>query len=152
MKVSVAWQGKKRFDAKGDSGHLVVMDAKKEIGGEDSGSRPMELLLMGLGGCTGIDIVMILEKMRLNLEEFHMEIEGDRREEHPQKFTDIRIKYILKGEGLTRDKVERAIRLSEEKYCSASASLNARIQTVYELNGVLYEMGERTDNHEDPLQ
>ncbi|WP_018133242.1 OsmC family protein [Effusibacillus pohliae] len=152
MKVSVQWEGKRRFAARGESNHPVVMDAKPDVGGEDQGPRPMELLLMGLGGCTGIDIVMILEKMRLMVEEFRMEIEGVRREEYPQKFTEIHVKYILKGANLTPDKVERAIRLSEDKYCSASASLNARIRTSYELNGVVYEMGERVEVDDDPLQ
>lgn len=152
MKVSVEWQGKRRFAAVGDSKHTVVMDAKAEVGGEDGGPRPMELLLMGLGGCTGIDIVMILEKMRLTVEDFRMEIEGARREEYPQKFTEIHVKYILKGPDLAPDKVERAIRLSEEKYCSASASLNAQIVASYEINGVSYEMGGRGREDGDPLQ
>ncbi|MFC4768927.1 OsmC family protein [Effusibacillus consociatus] len=152
MKVNVNWHGKRRFEAKGDSNHPVVMDAKPDIGGENQGARPMELLLMGLGGCTGIDVVMILEKMRLTVEELSIEIDGTRREELPQKFTEIHMKYVLKGPDLTRDKVERAIRLSEEKYCSASASFNARIHASFELNGVTYEMRERVGENEDPLQ
>lgn len=151
MNVKVKWQGKRSFEAVGDSNHLVTIDAKPEAGGEDKGPRPMELLLMGLGGCTGIDIVMILERMRLTIDEFHMEINGVRREEHPQKFTEIHIKYVLKGDTLTKDKVERAIRLSEEKYCSASASLNAKIITTYELNGETYELPERADASENSL-
>ncbi|ASS77181.1 peroxiredoxin [Tumebacillus algifaecis] len=117
------------------------MDAKAEVGGEDTGARPMELLLMGLGGCSGIDVAMILEKGRLTLEEFRMEVSGQRAEEMPQRFTDIHIHYILKGPDLTQDKVERAIELSNEKYCSASASLNANLTASYELNGERYEMG-----------
>jgi putative redox protein len=152
MKVTVNWQGKKRFEAIGESNHPVVMDAKREIGGDDQGPRPMELLLMGLGGCTGIDIVMILEKMRLTVDSFRIEVDGIRREEYPQKFTGITMKYVLKGPDLTREKVERAIRLSEQKYCSASASLNADIRTVFELNGQLHEMSEKVDIDEDPLQ
>lgn len=151
MNVTVKWQGKRSFEAVGDSKHPVIIDAKPEAGGEDKGPRPMELLLMGLGGCTGIDIAMILERMRLTIDEFHMEINAMRREEHPQKFTEIQMKYVLKGADLTRDKVERAIRLSEEKYCSASASLNAKIITTYELNGELYELAERSDESEDSL-
>lgn len=152
MKVAVQWQGKRQFAAKGDSGHTVVMDAKAEVGGEDKGARPMELLLMGLGGCTAIDIVMILEKMRLTVEDFHIEIGGERQQQHPQKFTEIQMKYVLKGPDLTQDKVERAIRLSERKYCSASASLNANIHATYELNGVTYEISEEVEEDEDPLQ
>jgi putative redox protein len=141
MKVQVHWHGKRKFEATGDSGHSVIMDAKQEVGGEDAGARPMELLLMGLGGCTGIDIVMILEKGRLTVEEFRLEIDGERAEEMPQRFTNIHMHYILKGPDLTPEKVERAILLSKDKYCSASASLNAKIRTTYEVNGVQYELG-----------
>lgn len=151
MQVTVNWQGKRRFEAVGESNHPVTIDAKPEAGGENKGPRPMELLLMGLGGCTGIDITMILEKMRLTIDDFRMEINGLRREEYPQKYTEIHIKYILQGAHLTRDKVERAIRLSEEKYCSASASLNAKIISTYVLNGESYELPERIDISEDPL-
>jgi putative redox protein len=151
MNVKVNWQGKRKFEAVGDSKHPVILDAKREAGGEDEGPRPMELLLMGLGGCTGIDVALILERMRLTIDEFHIEIDADRREEHPQKFTEIRMNYVLKGEELTPDKVERAIRLSEDKYCSASASLNAKIVTTYELNGEKHELPERADASEDSL-
>ncbi|MCX7568891.1 OsmC family protein [Tumebacillus sp. DT12] len=141
MKVEIDWQGKRKFEATGGSGHPVTMDAKPEAGGEDTGARPMELLLMGLGGCTGIDIVMILEKGRMTVDEFRMELDADRSEEMPQRFTGISMHYILKGPDLTPDKVERAILLSKEKYCSASASLNAEIRMSYELNGVQYQVG-----------
>ncbi|MFD2168662.1 OsmC family protein [Tumebacillus lipolyticus] len=125
----------------GGSGHPVTMDAKAEVGGEDTGPRPMEMLLMGLGGCSGIDVVMILEKGRLTIDEFRMELSGSRAEEMPQRFTNIHIHYVLKGPDLTRDKVERAIHLSNEKYCSASASLNASLTASYELNGERFELG-----------
>jgi putative redox protein len=141
LNVSIDWLGKRKFEAVGNSGHKVTMDAKAEVGGEDSGPRPMELLLMGLGGCSGIDVAMILEKGRLTLEEFRMELSGIRADEMPQRFTDIHIHYILKGPDLTREKVERAILLSNEKYCSAAASLNANLTVSYELNGERYEMG-----------
>lgn len=153
MQVSVSWEGKRKFEAVGNSGHQVVMDAKPDVGGENQGSRPMELLLMGLGGCTGIDIMMILEKMRFTVDEFRIEIDAERQDQHPQRFTVIHMNYILRGAGLTREKVERAIRLSEEKYCSASASLNAEIHATYELNGTKYELREGAAiDEEDPLQ
>lgn len=141
VKVHIDWQGKRKFHAVGASGYPVTMDAKADVGGEDSGPRPMELLLMGLGGCTGIDIAMILERMRLTVEEFHMEVLGDRAEELPQRFTDITMHYVLKGPDLTPEKVERAIVLSKDKYCSASASLNATIRVTYEVNGETFEVG-----------
>ncbi|MBL0387957.1 OsmC family protein [Tumebacillus sp. ITR2] len=117
------------------------MDAKADIGGEDSGVRPMELVLMGLGGCMGVDISMILEKMRLTLDEFRMEINGDRAEQHPQRFTDITLHVVVKGPDLTQEKVQRAIVLSKDTYCSASASLNANIRVTYEVNGEFFELG-----------
>lgn len=141
MKVQIDWQGKRKFRAVGGSGHPVTMDAKADIGGEDSGVRPMELLLMGLGGCTGIDIAMILEKMRLTVDDFQMQVLGDRAEEMPQRFTDITLHYVLKGPDLTPEKVERAIVLSVDKYCSASASLNANLRVTYEVNGETFEVG-----------
>lgn len=141
VNVKIDWKGKREFYAIGGSGHPVTMDAKAEVGGEDKGPRPMEMLLMGLGGCTGIDIAMILEKGRLTLDEFKMELNAERADEMPQRFTKIHMHYILKGPDLTPEKVERAIVLSKDKYCSASASLNAEFRTTYELNGTLYEIG-----------
>ncbi|HEU4964658.1 MAG TPA: OsmC family protein [Bacilli bacterium] len=141
MNVRIDWKGKREFHAVGQSGHGVTMDAKAEAGGEDNGARPMEMLLMGLGGCTGIDIAMILEKGRMTVEEFRMELNAERAEEMPQRFTTIHMHYILKGPDLTPEKVERAIVLSKDKYCSASASLNAEFKTTFELNGEQYEVG-----------
>lgn len=140
MNMKIAWEGKRKFTAVGASGHPLVMDAKAEIGGEDSGARPMELLLAGLGGCSGIDVVMILEKGRLTVDEFRLDINSVRAEEMPQRFTEIHLHYTLKGPDLTPDKVERAIVLSRDKYCSASASLNADYRMTYELNGEHYEV------------
>ncbi|CAM3719604.1 OsmC family protein [Alicyclobacillus pomorum] len=134
MSISAQWQGKRQFVARGASGHQVTMDAKPEVGGEDKGSRPMEMLLMGLAGCTGIDVTMILEKMRQQLERFSIEVVGKRREEYPQAFTEIHLTYRMDGD-VDADKAWRAIVLSEEKYCSASASLNATIIPHLVLNG-----------------
>jgi putative redox protein len=138
MKMNVVWQGKRRFEATGDSGHTVTMDAKPEVGGENKGPRPMEMLLMGLGGCTGIDIAMILEKMRYTIDEFDIQIEGERADTEPQRFTRIHMHYRIKGQDIPAEKVERAIKLSAEKYCSAAASLNASFLHTFELNGAIY--------------
>ncbi|MGZ4135509.1 MAG: OsmC family protein [Tumebacillaceae bacterium] len=141
MNVEINWQGKRKFDAVGNSGHHATMDVKKEAGGDGSAPSPMEMVLMGLGGCSAYDVVTILEKMRLNIEEFKMELNGTRAEEMPQRYTDIHIHYILKGAELTPDKVERAIVLSRDKYCSATASLNAEFRMTFELNGTAHEVG-----------
>lgn len=137
MKIQAKWNGKMQFTGAGKDGHSILMDAGTEAGGEGQGIRPMEMVLLGLAGCTGIDIVMILGKMRETLEDFSMEVEGVRRETEPRSFTEIHVLYRLKGE-LRQANVERAIRLSEEKYCSVSDGLTAAITFAYELNGVRY--------------
>ncbi len=134
MRVTTTWHGKRHFTAVGASGHEVSIDAKPDVGGEDKGSRPMELLLMGLTGCTGIDVTMILERMRQPLERLDIEAVGVRREEYPQAFTEIHLTYRMTGD-VQPAKAWRAIQLSEEKYCSASASLKARIVPHLVLNG-----------------
>jgi putative redox protein len=134
MRVEAQWRGKRSFQATGPSDNTIDMDAATDVGGEGKGVRPMELVLMGLVGCTGIDVTMILERMRQPLESLRIEADGTRRDEHPQKFTEIHLTYHVAGD-VTPDKVWRAIHLSEEKYCSASASLNATIVPHLILNG-----------------
>lgn len=133
MKINVDWQGDLEFKNQLPSGHELTVDAAEKSGGHNKGPRPMELLLSGLAGCTGIDVVLILNKMKTELEDFQMEIDAERAEETPKRFTKIKIKYKFKGKKLDERKVERAIKLSEEKYCSASNSLNAEISSSYEI-------------------
>jgi putative redox protein len=134
MDMTVTWTGKMAFAGAAPSGHQIIMDASEEAGGENSGARPTELLLSAAAGCTGIDIVSILKKMRLEPTSFQMDIKGARAEDHPKRFTDIHIHYALEGE-LPEDKVVRAIQLSKDKYCSVSKSLNANITVSYSING-----------------
>ncbi|MDR3563744.1 MAG: OsmC family protein [Negativicutes bacterium] len=134
MKTQIEWQGKMRFSAVGDSGHAVVMDAGVESGGEGQGARPTELLLNALAGCSGIDIVLILGKMRETPSAFSLEVEGERRETEPKSFTRIMVTYKVEG-GVKAASLERAIRLSLEKYCSVSNSLRAEVHFAYILNG-----------------
>lgn len=110
------------------------MDARKEEGGTGQGNRPMELLLMGVVGCTGIDIAMILERMRVPLEGLEIEASATRREEHPKSFTEIHMTYHIAGE-VPPAKAWRAVHLSEEKYCSAIGSMNALVTPHLVLNG-----------------
>jgi putative redox protein len=133
MKINVDWQGDLEFKNQLPSGHELTVDAAEKSGGQNKGPRPMELLLSGLAGCTGIDVVLILNKMKTDVEDFQMELEAERAEEAPKLFTKIHIKYKFKGKKLDERKVERAIKLSEEKYCSASNSLNAEITSSYEI-------------------
>ncbi|SRR5690554_1093379 len=135
MELTVKWDDKFAFTGQTPSGHEIKMDAAEEIGGENSGARPTELLLNAVAGCTGIDIISILKKMRLELEGFHMDISGERAEDHPRKFTKIHIHYALEGD-LPEDKVARAIQLSVDKYCSVSHSLSAEVTVSYSINGV----------------
>jgi len=134
MKVTTKWNGQMAFTGKSPSGHEIIMDAAEKSGGSNTGARPTELLLQATAGCTGIDIVSILSKMRFNIDSFEMEVEGARAEEYPQRFTGIHIHYSLEGE-LPEDKVVRAIKLSKDKYCSVSNSLNAEITVSYSING-----------------
>lgn len=134
MKTELTWGGKMRFQAETPSGHTVTLDAAPEVGGENEGPRPTELLLAATGACSGIDIVDILRKMRLTVESFAMEVSGERAEEHPRRFTHVHIHYRLSGD-LPVDKVRRAVDLSRDKYCSVSQSLNAEVITSFEING-----------------
>ncbi len=135
MKASVKRIAGMSLAGKADSNHWVAMDADPTAGGQDGGARPLELLLLGLGGCTSMDVLSILEKKRIHLDDYECLLEADRADEHPRVFTRIRIKFIFYGDAIPAEAVERAIALSEEKYCSASAMLrkSAKVQVEYEI-------------------
>lgn len=135
METTITWTGNMAFSGTTPSGHELTMDAAEKVGGHDAGPRPLELLLHAVAGCTGMDIISILKKMRLNPSAFHMDVKGDRAEDHPKRFTDIHIHYALEGD-LPEDKVVRAIQLSKDKYCPVAHSLNATITASYSINGV----------------
>ncbi|MBF0426692.1 MAG: OsmC family protein [Magnetococcales bacterium] len=117
------------------SGHTVVMDGAESVGGRDMGLRPMELLLIGMGGCTSIDVLQILRKGRHVVEDLDVSVRGERAGEDPKVFLKIKVHYKVTGRGIPPQVVERAIRLSEEKYCSASIMLGktATIETSWEV-------------------
>ena len=123
MNISVKWIDGMLMVGKSDSGHAIVMDGPPEIGGENLGVRPMEMLLLGMAGCTMIDVVSTLEKMRENLSDCQTKVSADRGTEYPQVFKNIHVHFILRGMKLNPSKVEKAIKLSAEKYCSASIML-----------------------------
>lgn len=139
MKMNVEWKGNMAFEGKGESGHSVLMDAALKSGGEDNGPSPMEMVLSGLGGCTGMDVVSILKKMRLDIESLEMEIKAERASEHPKRYTKIHIHYKLSGSNLKKEKVEKAVKLTQETYCSVSKSLNAETTYSFEINGEKFE-------------
>jgi len=123
MNISVKWIDGMLMVGKSDSGHAIVMDGPPEIGGENLGVRPMEMLLLGMAGCTMIDVVSTLEKMRENLSDCQTKVSADRSDKYPKVFTNIHVHFILRGKKLNPSKVDKAIKLSAEKYCSASIML-----------------------------
>jgi putative redox protein len=136
MKARVKWVDGMRFVGESGSGHAVVMDGAPDSGGRDLGIRPMEMLLLGLGGCTAFDVVLILKRRREPVTDCVVEIEAERAESDPKVFTRIHLVYTLTGRGLSPAKVERAIKLSKEKYCSASIMLGAVAEISHELSVV----------------
>lgn len=123
MNARIEWQGKVQFKAESGTGHTVLLDGPPDAGGVNAGPRPMELLLMGLGGCTSFDVVNILTKSRQSVRSCVTELTADRADSTPQVFTRIHIRFIVTGENLDERKVARAVELSAEKYCSASIML-----------------------------
>ena len=119
------------FAAKSDSNHWVTMDGPEMFGGSESGPRPKELILMALGGCTASDVIPILKKKRVPLDNCEVKLTANVREEHPQVFTDIHIEYIFYGNGIDPKDIERAIELSITKYCSATAMLRASVNITH---------------------
>ena len=123
MNISVNWVDGLLMVGKSDSGHTITMDGPPESGGENLGVRPMEMLLLGVAGCTMIDVVTTLKKMRQDLSYLETKINAERATDHPKVFANIHIQFILKGQNLDEKKVDKAITLSAEKYCSASIML-----------------------------
>ena len=123
MQARVKWLDHMSFVGESGSGHSVVMDGAPEVGGRNLGIRPMEMLLLGLGGCSYFDVVLILQKSKQAVTDCEVLIEAARAEKDPKVFTKIHLHFIVKGHSLAPDKVERAINLSAEKYCSASIML-----------------------------
>lgn len=127
MKARVKWIEDMAYLAESGSGHALVVDGPPELGGRNLGPRPMELLLMGLGSCSAVDVVHILKRARQPVTDCVVEIEADRAETVPKVFTAIRMHYIVSGDGLDTGRVERAVNLSAEKYCSASIMLGRAV-------------------------
>ncbi len=121
----VKWAGDMTFIGESPSGHAVVMDSGSSDGGLDHGIRPMEMLLLGAGGCASIDVILMLKKSRQKVTDCWVELEAERAAEHPRVFTKIHMHFVVTGHGVDARHVDRAISLSKEKYCSASAQLGA---------------------------
>jgi putative redox protein len=133
MKARAKWVEGMAFMGEAGSGHAVMMDGAPEYGGRNIGIRPMEMLLIGLAGCTGFDVVQILKKGRESVTGCEVEVEAERASEDPKVFTKIHIAYRVSGRGLSQAKAERAVTLSKEKYCSASIMLGATAEMTTSL-------------------
>lgn len=143
MKARVKWVEAMTFVGESGSGHSVIMDGPPESGGRDLGIRPMEMLLLGMGGCTAFDVVMILRKARQQILDCVVEIDAERADTDPKVFTQINAHFVVTGHGLSDKQVARAVELSAEKYCSASIMLGktATITHDYEIVDSAAEAG-----------
>ncbi len=129
ISAQLNWTDGMQFVARAGDGPAVILDSSDT----GSGPSPMELVLIGVAGCTAIDVIMIMQKKRVDIIDFKVNISGERADEHPKQYTKIHIEYVLSGRDIKPNAVEQAIQLSEEKYCSASASLNAEIDSSYRI-------------------
>jgi putative redox protein len=130
--LNTSWKGNMEFDALvGD--HHLIMDAAPEVGGNNAGVRPKALMLASLAGCTGMDVISILKKMRIEPKTFDIKIEAELTEEHPKHYTAMHLIYEFSGDGLEEDKLRKAIELSQERYCGVSAVYRKALELTYEI-------------------
>lgn len=132
MKTRVKWLDNRSFVGESASGHSVVMDGPPEAGGRNLGVRPMEMLLLGMGGCASFDVVSILEKMKQDITSCEVEIDAERAEQEPKVFTKIHMHFVVKGHGVDKKRVAKAVTLSAEKYCSASIMLGKTAEVTHD--------------------
>jgi putative redox protein len=125
MKATVKWTDGAMFLGESGSGHTVVMDGPEDLGGRNMGARPMEMLLLGVGGCAAYDVMSMLKKSRQKVVDCRIELDAERADAVPAVFTKIKLHFVVTGEGLKESQVKRAVELSAEKYCSASIMLAA---------------------------
>jgi putative redox protein len=135
MDVVLNWKGKMSFEGAGESGFVQKMDTDSNVGGEDGAARPMEFIVLGLAGCTGMDVISILQKKKQPVTEFQVQIHAQRADEHPKVITSAVIEYLVTGRNVDEAALLRAIELSAEKYCPAQAMLGKAfpMQLVYKI-------------------
>ena len=131
--AKITWVDGALLVAEGGSGHTITMDGAAGIGGHNLASRPMEVLLMGMGGCTAIDVVSMLKKQRQDIEGVEVSLVAERAEDHPKVYTSVKLIYTVRGRKLNKALVERAVSLSDEKYCSATAMVKKSAAVTYEV-------------------
>ena len=136
MKATVKWAGEASFEGRSESGHTVRMDGPPDLGGQNRGPRPMELLLLGMGGCTAFDVVLILRKGRQDISDCVAQIDAERAPTDPKVFTRIHVHFVVTGRGLDPKRVDQAIKLSAEKYCSASIMLAKTAEITHDFETV----------------
>ncbi|RIH64056.1 OsmC family peroxiredoxin [Mariniphaga sediminis] len=132
QQVKINWLENMAFSAE-VNGHKIILDATENVGGENRGPRPKPLMLTALAGCTGMDVVSILKKMRVDVDGFNVYVEGDLTEEHPKQFTQMHVIYEFKGKNLPVEKIQKAVTLSEERYCGVSAMYRKAIGLTSEI-------------------
>ncbi len=130
--IDLAWDEKMRFSTN-VNGHSMTLDADESVGGEDKGPRPKPLMLVALGGCTGMDVISILSKMRVDVDDFHVKVEGELTGKHPRYYHRIHIVYEFTGDNLPMEKLEKAVSLSEERYCGVSAVYKHAMELTSEI-------------------
>ena len=130
--VTTKWLSNMAFESE-VNGHKIVIDAESVVGGEDRGPRPKPFMLLSLGGCTGMDVISILKKMRVVVDEFNVRVEGELTEEHPKHFVKIHVVYEFTGKDLPMDKLKKAVDLSEERYCGVSAVYKQTMEMTSEI-------------------
>ncbi len=130
--ITATWKDKMAFEVE-VAGHKIMIDAKEEVGGENRGPQPKPFMLVALGGCTAMDVISILKKMRVELDDFKVRVEGDITEEHPKHFYKMKVIYEFTGKDLPMDKIKKAVSLSEERYCGVSASYRKAMELSSEI-------------------
>lgn len=134
-KVEVKWTDEMAFEASlHENTHKIMLDAVPAVGGRDLGPRPKTLILVALGGCTAMDVISILKKMRISPDYFNVEVEGELTEEHPKYFHTITVNYIFRGKDLPLDKLEKAVELSQERYCGVSEMLRKSSKLTHKIS------------------
>ena len=116
-KVTTHWKGNMQFESDNPNGHSVLMDAGEAVGGNAAGLSPKAMMLSSLAGCSGIDLASLFKKMRVEVDSYHIDVEGELTEEHPKYYNKVSVAYHFQGEDLAKDKIEKAVNLSVEKYC-----------------------------------
>jgi putative redox protein len=132
MKATVKWLDNMSFVGESESGHSVVMDGPPDSGGRNMGVRPMEMVLLGMGGCTAFDLVLILQRQRQQVIDCRVELDADRADDVPKVFTRIHVHYVVTGKGLDDRKVARAVEMTAEKYCSVSIMLAQSVDITHD--------------------